>query len=388
MQDARDDQAATEEVPLTGEQILDAGRPTLSRWLRFAADDPDGGKCNGLETSPGMRLHDGNLRRVLKFAFRDDDNGSYEGSMRAGGFSSISVPGILSNIANKEILSGYLEEDQSWKEISTIKPANEFKQHTSYRMTDNLEYEVVPKGGEITHGTLGEESYTRQVKTYAKMLGLDRVDIVNDDLGAFEDLRVRIGRGSALKFNKIFWTGFLDNSAFFSSGNGNYITGSTTNLGTDGVGLTALVLKFRQLRTSEADGRKRVSGEPTVLLVPPELEFIARKLFVSSSVISGGGSSETVLPSGNVFEGLYRPVIVPYLSDSDYTGYSTTAFYLFRKPQLLAPMAVSFLNGQQTPTVESTEADFNMLGIMFRGYHDFGCDQAEYLSGVKIKGAA
>jgi len=28
------------------------------------------------------------------------------------------------------------------------------------------------------------------------------------------------------------------------------------------------------------------------------------------------------------------------------------------------------------------------LGVQFRGYHDFGCDQAEYLAGVKSKGAA
>jgi hypothetical protein len=51
-------------------------------------------------------------------------------------------------------------------------------------------------------------------------------------------------------------------------------------------------------------------------------------------------------------------------------------------------MLVSFLNGQQAPTVESSEADFSTLGIQFRGYHDFGCDQAEYLGGVKSKGAA
>ena len=51
-------------------------------------------------------------------------------------------------------------------------------------------------------------------------------------------------------------------------------------------------------------------------------------------------------------------------------------------------IVVSFLNGMQTPTVESAEADFNTLGIQFRGYHDFGCDFAEYLCGVKSKGAS
>ena len=49
---------------------------------------------------------------------------------------------------------------------------------------------------------------------------------------------------------------------------------------------------------------------------------------------------------------------------------------------------VSFLNGQESPTVESAEADFNTLGVQFRGYHDFGCDAADYLCGVMSKGAA
>ncbi|MCP4171839.1 MAG: hypothetical protein GY758_13825 [Fuerstiella sp.] len=51
-----------------------------------------------------------------------------------------------------------------------------------------------------------------------------------------------------------------------------------------------------------------------------------------------------------------------------------------------ASMVVSFVNGVEQPTIESAEANFGQLGVDFRGYHDFGFDQAEYLSGVKVKG--
>ena len=61
---------------------------------------------------------------------------------------------------------------------------------------------------------------------------------------------------------------------------------------------------------------------------------------------------------------------------------------LFRSPRNLASVVVSFLNGQQNPTVDMAEADFNQLGVQFRGYHDFGVDLAEYLAGIKSKGAA
>ena len=76
------------------------------------------------------------------------------------------------------------------------------------------------------------------------------------------------------------------------------------------------------------------------------------------------------------------------LSDATFAGYSATAWYLFRDPGILAPMVVSFLNGVETPTVESADADFDQLGVQFRGYHDFGVDFAEWLAGVKSKGAA
>ena len=41
-------------------------------------------------------------------------------------------------------------------------------------------------------------------------------------------------------------------------------------------------------------------------------------------------------------------------------------------PNDLPVIEAAFLNSQQTPTVERADADFNVLGIQFRGYFDFG----------------
>ena len=90
----------------------------------------------------------------------------------------------------------------------------------------------------------------------------------------------------------------------------------------------------------------------------------------------------------NIYANKYRPVVVPWLSDSAFANSSATAWYLMRDPAKYASMVVSFLDGVEQPTVESAEADFDTLGIDFRGYHDFGCDHAEYNAGIKSKGAA
>lgn len=337
--------------------------------------------ANGYPAGPGEGIHAGNINEVLHYAFppRTLD----------ASFSTMSLPGILQNVANKEILTGYTEEDQTWREVATVKSVSDFKEITSYRLLDNMEYEELPKHGEIKHGKVGEESYTRQVRTYAKMFMLDRVDIINDDLAAFDDLRVKVGGGAARALNTIFWTRFLDNAAFFTAGRTNYITGADSALGIDGVGLQKGITAFRKLRTPAADGKKRVvGGRPEILLVPPELEFIAQRIFQSTNVNSGGAATADSIPDTNIHAGKYRPVVCDWLSDADFTGNSSTAWYLFRAPRNLAAVVVSFLNGQQNPTVDMAEADFNQLGVQFRGYHDFGVDLAEYLAGIKSKGAA
>ena len=333
--------------------------------------------ANGRPVRAGERVTNGNLREILGYACG--------GNMLQAGFSTVSLPGILSNVANKELLDGYMEEDNAWQEISVTKSVSDFKAVTSYRMLDDMEYDEVGPAGEIKHGTTGQESYTRQAKTYARMYAVTRQDIINDDLGAFDDLRNRVGRGAAKKLNKVFWTAFTNNSGFFTAGRTNYITGSTSNLATDGVGLGLGVTAFRKMTSPSADGSKRVNGNggrPTLLLVPPELEFAAEALYRNTNL--GAVSTATA----NVFAGKYRTVVAWQLSDSGYTGYSATAWYLLNDPSYLSTICVSFLNGQQTPTVESADADFNTLGIQLRGYHDFGCSQSEYLAGVKSKGAA
>lgn len=349
----------------------------LQQLLMTAAVD------NGYAHSPGEKIRMGNLREVLSYAFPQRH--------ASGGFSTVSLSGILGNVANKEILEGYQEEDQTIFEVVQIKSVNNFHQVTSYRMLDDMEYEELGPGGEIKHGKVDQESYTRQAKTYAKMFALTMQNVVNDDMQAFADIRTRIGKGSMKKLNKIGWTAWIANAAtIWTAARTNYISGATTNLGTDGVGLGLGLKAFRQMRSPAADGSKRVGGgstvggTPQILLVPPELEGNADKLYMGEKLNVGNGPGEE-----NIYRNKYRPVCSSFLSDTTFhASASTTAWWLLRNPKDKAAIVISFLDGQQTPTVEESDADFNTLGIQFRGWHCFGADPAEYLCGLMSKGAA
>ena len=56
----------------------------------------------------------------FRFAFRGLD-------IRADGGSTVSIQNVLANLLNKYLLTGYLNVDQSWREIVATRPVKDFK---------------------------------------------------------------------------------------------------------------------------------------------------------------------------------------------------------------------------------------------------------------------
>lgn len=311
-------------------------------------------------------------RTVLRFAF---------GRGLEAGFSTIDVGGILSNVANKFLQEGFFSVERTWRNVCAVRNVSDFKTVTSYRLVGKDQYELVAPGGELKHGTLGEESYTNRADTYGLVLAIDRRDIINDDLGAITTVPRKLGRGSGLKINDVFWTIFLNNSTFFTAPRNNYLTGATTALGIDG--LTAGEVAF--LDQVDSDG-KPIGILPAILLVPTALTAIGSQLFKALELRDTTANQK--FPVTNPHQGKFRVEVSRYLANSKYAGYSAKAWYLLAEPTDLPVIEVAFLNGQEAPTIETAEADFNVLGVQMRGYHDFGVALQDYRGGVKAKGEA
>lgn len=301
------------------------------------------------------------------------------GVLRAA-FSTLSLPGILGNTANKFVLAGFNAVEDSWRAIASKRAVTDFKTITSYRLTGDHEYEQVGPDGELKHGSVGEASLTNKADTYGKMFAITRTDIINDDLGLLTQLPRRIGRGAALKLNTVFWTEFMDNSSFFTAGRGNYEDGASTALDIDA--LTAAELLFLD---QTDDDSQPVGINPAILLVPNALLVTASNL-MNSTQVNNGSTSDT--PVNNPHAGKFDVVKSSYLGNTGITGNSVLAWYLLADPEDVPVIEVAFLNGNETPTVESADADFNTLGIQMRGFHDFGASKQEYRGGVKEKGEA
>ena len=319
------------------------------------------------------------FKQAPKDCFRAAMGGAIE-----AGFTTISLPGILSNTANKFLLEGWMGVEDTWRQVSSTGSVSDFKAITSYRMGIDAKFEKVGPGGNIPHGELSEESYTNQAETYGKMYVITRQMLINDDLGALTKIPQGLGRGAALELNTVFWTEFMADAATFfptDASLGNYMEGAATALSV--ASLTQGELLF--LNQTDPDGEP-LGVEPQILLVPNALNVTAASLMNDTEYRDTTAS--TKFTTGNPHRGKFTPVRSSYLSNSTITGYSTTAWYLLANPSDVSMIEVVFLNGQQTPTIEDADADFNTLGVQMRGYFDFGVNKQEYRAAIKSKGAA
>jgi phage major head subunit gpT-like protein len=302
-------------------------------------------------------------------------------------FSTSDISGILGNTANKALLDGYNYVEQAWRQVASTSTVTDFKQRTSYRMYLDGRFQKVGPDGELQHTESAEESYTNQADTYGRMFSITRKDIINDDLDALSALPRQIGRQAGLALNHVFWTEFLaDADTFYTTARGNLVEG--TDYALTAADVIAAIVKAWQtfLDQTDADGEP-LGAEPRILLTGTSLGAYARELYESTTVDMAGTTAKRK-PTNNVYQGMFTPVVSRYIGNSNYTGSSTSAWWLMADPRDIPVIDVAFLNGQQVPTIEQSDADFNTLGIQMRGYFDFGVNKQDYRGAVKMTGVA
>lgn len=352
-----------------------------------------GARANGYRGTEVLR-DTGDIENVLRAS-------NWGGSSRieADGTSTANIGNVVANVMNKFLLQGYLFTEQAWKEIAGIRPVNDFKPTKSVNLFGDFIFEKVADSGELKSATLQDQAFANQADQYGKILTIGRKNIINDDLGALTTTPMLMGRGAGLKLNATFWAMWLDttqkddggSTAFWAAthtipnqqANSNYISGGTT------------ALSSTSLQTAKQTYDKQIdpNGYPLgvdveYLLYPPELDSTAWELLNSTNLVYGGGSAAKQ-PADNRWKNRFKPVMSRYLSNSAFTGYSATAWWLLANPALIPVIECCFLGGQEAPTVQQAgpEYQFNTLGISIRGVFDFGVAMQNFRGGVKSAGA-
>lgn len=322
------------------------------------------------------------------------DNETIETALRAdrqlrasGEFSTVSLSGILSNVANKTLLDRFQAMETVIPLIAHERDATDFKEFKTYRLDGDGSFSEVGATGELKHISLKETEFANQLKTHGGMIALTRVMMTNDDLGAFLQIPMLFAELALYARELAAFTVLLGNAgSFFSTGNGNYFEGADTNLGIDS--LETARKMFRELKNAN---NQFIMQSPKRLLVPPSLESKAGRIF-KSEFVNETTSAGKPSAQANPHQGLFQPVVTPFLGTaSGISGASDTAWYLLAENLAgvgNAVLQVAYLRGRRSPVLESAETDFQTLGMQWRSYWDFGVALLEKRAGVKSKGAA
>jgi len=304
-------------------------------------------------------------------------------------FSTVSLPGILSNVANKKLMQAYEAQPIIATKLCTTGDLSDFKENDRFRLTDIGDLKPVGADGEIKDGALSEESAKNQLETYAKKFCLTRKMIINDDLGAFLKVPTAMGNRAARLVDQLFFKRLManptgvDGKALFSAAHKNLLSGANSALSADSL------KKAIQLFTDQVDSDGQpINVEPSILLVPTALKFLAQELTQGTTLIMSGADN-VVRPAINVLADQNLQIVSsPYLSNSKYAGSSEASWYLFGKPGVVDTFEIGYLKGKRTPTVERGDLDFNVLGIWFRVFFDIGIREQDHRGMVKASGAA
>ncbi|MDY3555311.1 hypothetical protein R5W24_004453 [Gemmata sp. JC717] len=314
------------------------------------------------------------------------------GIQASQGFTTVSLSGILGNVANKIMIAAYQAQLVTWPQFVAVRSYGDFKPVFSYRLDMTGAFRKVGQDGELKHVGMQETGYSNQLATYGAIVALTRQMQINDDLGSFLAIPNGLGRMSAIRVEEAAYVLLLSNAgAFFSSGNKNLITGAGSALAIDS--LTASETAF--MNQVDVNG-KPILTTPDRLLLPTTLGVLGNTLYKQTSIATDNVTTGNALAYyENPHAGKYRPVVSPYLNntairDQDnqaISGQSSTGWYQFVDPAVRAALVVGFLNGQQTPTIQDADTDFATLGHQWRAFHDFGVGFEDPTAVVKNAGA-
>ena len=334
--------------------------------------------AHGRSVSPGQGIDDSVLASALECG----------SNVRASaGFSTVSLPGILSRVANKAMLQSYNDGMGVAREFCAETDTTDFKQFDRYRMTEAGDFEELGATGEIKSSTLTEETLSNQVKTYGRMFGSTRQMLINDDLGAMLAIPSLLGKMAARTLEKSVIsllanasTGAASTNFFFSTSTAkkkaNYAAGAATALDIDALG-TAYKLFLDQV---DSQGNP-IMVEPSLLLVTNKNAVNARKLFNDAAYrFTNADTKET---TENQWQGMFRPLVSPFLSQLATTE---DEYYLLPTPTDTAVINIAYLRGQRSPVISQSDVDFNQLGVQMRGVFDFGVALWDQRLAVKMAG--
>ncbi len=99
--------------------------------------------------------------------------------------------------------------EQAYMDFCSVLPVKDLKPTKSVQLFGDFVFKPLNPGGEIEHGTIGDNPYANQAQIQARMITLELQYLINDDLGMFGQVPMMLGRGWGLRVNDLVYTKLL-----------------------------------------------------------------------------------------------------------------------------------------------------------------------------------
>lgn len=298
-----------------------------------------------------------------------------------GAHTTSDFPLLLENALNKSILAGAAVAASTWRRFCKVGSLSDFRPHKWYRPGSVSDFQGVNQAGEYKSLSLGDaerESITGASK--GGILSITFEMLVNDDLGAFNNLAFGIGQAGERTIDKDVFALFALNGGdgptlgdgkalFHADHNNDTAVSATVN--------TAAVDAGRVLMAKQTNvgGNDYLDIRPDRWLGAVDLGGQVRQVNTSEYEVGAANKNNTV---PNYVRGIFADIIdTPRIS-------STAPWYQLASPDVEPVFAVAFLDGQQAIQL-AMEENFTTRGYSWRASRDYGVAGVGYRGIVRTK---
>ncbi len=326
--------------------------------------------------------------------------------------TSSDFPLLFGDIIDRVLLAGYAEVPTSYQEYMNVnRQVKDFRKVSRFTM-DGAQG-LLPTVGQLEEYPavgLKEGRYQYQVWKHGNRLPFSWETLVNDDLGAFNDIPLRFGRQCRRSVENFAASLFMDangpHASMYKAANKNIVnkangcTNDNPPIGTiDDLNDAIALLGSKK----DADGQPIETAAVHLVVATKAQEIKANQLVNATEyrMVSGGN---TVIVSGNglsVDLKVHRNPYIPFIATA---ANGSTSWALFADPNLARPaLEIGFLRGRDVPEIfmkapnamrvggggqiDPTDGDFDTDSIQHKVRFCFGGGQMDPIPTVASNGS-
>ena len=267
--------------------------------------------------------------------------------------SSSDFDNLLADVANKSMMRGYEEAEETFQKWTSKGTLPDFKASKRVDLNTFPALPAVGDGAEYKYVTVGDRGETIQLATYGSLFSITRQAIINDDLDAFTRIPNKMGRAAIRTVGNLVYA--------VLSGNPNMSDGvalfhaNHANLPTSAVLSTASADAMGAAMATQTDGSgNTLNIEMAYLIVPRTLRGLALQIANSEYEVGATTKNNTV---PNYVRGAFEVI-----ADARLTG---APWYAAANPNMHDTIEVAYLDGNESPTLEQ-QGGWTVDGVEFK----------------------